>query len=53
MVAAHWGMNISEREYLAVTDDIMAALDKNGVGDQEKREILMIAFSLKGEILRQ
>ena len=51
--AAHRGMNISEQEYLAVADDIMAALDKNGVGDQEKREILMIAFSLKGEILRQ
>jgi hemoglobin len=53
MIAAHRGMNISEQEYLAVTDDIMAALDKNGVGDEEKREMLMIAFSPKGEILRQ
>jgi hemoglobin len=51
MVDTHRGMNISEQEYLAVTDDIMAALDKNGVGEQEKQEMLMIAYTLKGEIL--
>ncbi len=51
MVAAHRGMNINEQEYLAVIDDIMAALDKNSVGDREKQELLMVAYSLKGEIL--
>lgn len=51
MLAAHRGMNINETEYLAVIDDIMNALDSNGVGDQEKQEVLMIAYSLKGEIL--
>lgn len=51
MVAAHRGMNINEAEYLSVIDDIMQALDKNGVGDQEKQELLMIAYSLKNEIL--
>ncbi len=51
MIAAHRGMNINETEYLAVMDDILAALDKNGVGDREKEEFLMIAYSLKGEIL--
>jgi len=51
MVAAHRGMNINEAEYLAAIDDIMAALDKNEVGDQEKQELLMIGYSLKGEIL--
>ncbi|MEH6628311.1 MAG: hypothetical protein V7739_17850 [Motiliproteus sp.] len=44
-------MNISETEYLAVIDDILAALDSNGVGDQEKQEVLMIAYSIKGEVL--
>jgi hemoglobin len=38
---------------LAVIDDIMGALDKNGVGDLEKQELLMVAYSLKGEILHQ
>lgn len=51
MVAAHRGMNINETEYLAVMDDIMNALEKNSVGDQEKQEVLMIAYSLKGEIV--
>ena len=52
MIAAHKGMNINEQEYLAVIDDIMAALERNGVGETEKNEVLRIAYSLKGEILR-
>ena len=44
-------MNINEAEYFAVVDDIMAALDNNGVGEREKQEMLMIAYSLKGDIL--
>lgn len=52
MRSAHRGMNISEQEYLAVVDDIMAALDRHGIGDREKQEMLAIAYSLKGEILR-
>uniref|UniRef100_UPI0030BA2B7C Group 1 truncated hemoglobin n=1 Tax=Shewanella benthica KT99 TaxID=314608 RepID=UPI0030BA2B7C len=51
MPEAHRSMNINEAEYLAVIDDIMVALDKNEVGDQEKQELLMIAASLKGEII--
>ena len=51
MVATHRGMNINEQEYLAVIDDIMDALHKNGVGDREKQELLMVAYSLKSEIL--
>ena len=52
MLDTHRGMNISEQEYLEVIDDIMAALDKNGIGDGEKQEVLMVLYSLKGEILR-
>lgn len=51
MLAAHRGMNINEHEYLAVIDDIMAALEKNGIGEREKQEVLSIAYSLKSEIL--
>jgi hypothetical protein len=51
MLAAHRGMNINEHEDLAVTDDIMAALEKNGIGETEKQEVLSIAYSLKSEIL--
>ena len=46
MLDTHRGMNINEQEYLAVIDDIMAALDKNDVGEGEKNEVLRIAYSL-------
>lgn len=51
MLTTHRGMNINETEYLAVIDDIMAALDSHGVGEREKQEMLMIAYSLKSDIL--
>ena len=31
MRTTHTGMNVSEQEFVAVVDDILAALDKNGV----------------------
>ena len=51
MLDTHRGMNINDTEYMAVIDDIMLALDKNGVGDREKQEMLMIAYSLRPEIV--
>lgn len=52
MLTAHRGMNIGEHEYLAVVDDIMAALASNSVGEREQQEVLWIAYSLKGDIVR-
>lgn len=52
MMAAHKGMNITEQEYLAATDDILAALDKNGVGEDARKDVLAILYSLKGMIIR-
>jgi hemoglobin len=51
MISAHKGMNIGGQEYLAVIDDIMGALNAHGVGKREQEEFLMIAYSLKGDIL--
>ena len=51
MLAAHRGMNISEAEYIAVMDDIIAALNDNNVGQREQEEFLMIAYSVRGDIL--
>lgn len=48
---AHRGMNISEAEYMAAVDDILAALRKHGMDDQTQKDVLAIAYSLKGEIL--
>ena len=52
MLATHQGMNISEQEFLAVVDDIMGAMDKNNVGEAEKKDVLAILYSLKGQIIR-
>lgn len=51
MPDAHRGMNISEAEYLAAMDDIMASLQEQGIDEQTQKDVLAIAFSLKGEIL--
>jgi hemoglobin len=52
MAEAHRGMNISEEEFLAVIDDVMAALDKNGVAGDTKNEVLGVLYSLRGEVVR-
>ena len=51
MLEAHKGMNVSEAEFVAVLDDILAALDKHNVGEREKAELLAIAYSMKPEIV--
>ena len=51
MREAHTGMNVSETEFVAVLDDILAALDKHNVGDRERAELLAISYSLKGDIV--
>ena len=51
MVAAHTGMNISPTEYMHVVDDIFIALDKNGIDENAKKDVLSILWSLKGMII--
>ena len=52
MLATHKGMNISEQEFLAVTDDIVGAMNKNGIDEDAKKDVIAILYSLKGEIIR-
>lgn len=51
MVQAHCGMNIDATEYMAAIDDIMLVLDRHQVDEQSKKDVLAIAYSLKGEIM--
>ncbi len=53
MVTAHKGMNISPEEYMHVVDDIFLALDKNGMTEDTKKDVLAILWSLKGMIISQ
>jgi len=52
MPEAHRGMNISAEEYMAATDDIMATLDKHGIDEGTRKDVLAIAYGLKDEIMR-
>ena len=51
MPDAHRGMNINEAEYMAALDDILAALRARRIDEQTQKDVLAIAYSLKGEIL--
>jgi hemoglobin len=51
MLPAHQGMNIHGAEFLAALDDVMEALDKNGIGQREKEEVLFFLYGMKGEIV--
>lgn len=53
MIATHKGMNISDDEFMAVVDDIMGALDSNGIEQREKEEVLFILYCLRGEVVSQ
>lgn len=52
LVAAHKGMNISDNEFMAAVDDVVASLTKNKIGDTEKAEVLFILYSLRPEVVR-
>ena len=51
MLAAHRGMNIDGAEFVAALDDAMEALDKNGIGQREKEEVLYFLYGLKSEVV--
>jgi len=51
MRTAHTGMNCSEAEFVAVLDDLLAALSKHDVGELEKAEVLALNYGLKDEIV--
>lgn len=51
MRSAHTGMNISPAEYMAAMDDILAALTHAGIDEQTRKDVLAVAWSLKGDII--
>jgi hemoglobin len=51
MKTTHVGMNISDMEFNAAVDDVLAALDKNGIAQQERNEVLAILWSVRGDIV--
>jgi len=52
MVATHKGMNISEQEFMSVIDDAMDAMQKNGIDDATRNEVLAVLWSMRREVMR-
>jgi hemoglobin len=53
MVSAHKGMNITDAEFGALVEDLVAALDKNKVPAKEKSELLGILGPMKPAVVGQ
>ena len=51
MLATHRGMNIGPAEFIAVLDDALQALAKNGVAQREQEEVLFILYSMRAEVM--
>ncbi len=51
LLAAHQGMNISAAEFMAVLDDSLKALEKNGIGQREQEEVLFALYSMRSQIV--
>ena len=51
MTTTHRGMNINAAEYMHVIDDAMGVLDKHGIDEATKKDVLMIFYSLKEMIM--
>lgn len=51
MKTTHTGMNINEMEFNAAVDDVLAALEKNGIAQQERNEVLAILWSVRGDVV--
>ena len=53
MKTAHAGMNITEDEFTALVEDLVKSLDKAGVPQAEKDELLGALGGMKGDIVGQ
>ena len=50
--ATHRGMNVSEQEFVAATDDVLGVLRKHGVPEREQQEVLAAFWAMKDDVLR-
>jgi hemoglobin len=53
MKSAHKGMGISDVEFTAIAADLVAALDKNGVPQKEKDELMAVVATTKNDIVEK
>lgn len=52
MASAHSNHKITEADYNSSNDDLLEALEENGVGEKEKKEVIAILDTLKQQVIR-
>lgn len=52
MQEAHQGLEITDKEFSALIEDLRTSLKKAGVGPQEQEELLSVAESTRGAIVQ-
>ena len=50
MVSAHTGFNITGKEFLSTTDDVLKALDSHDIDEETKKDVLYILYSMKDAV---
>lgn len=48
---AHKGLHTTEKQYIAVVDDILIVLDEHQIDEETKKDMLFILYSLKDQII--
>jgi len=51
VLSAHKGMNISAVEFMATLDNVLAALNKNNIGQREQEEVLFMLYSMRSQVV--
>lgn len=52
MASSHASLKITEAAYNSSNEDLLEALEENGVGEEEQKEIIAILDSLKQDVIR-
>lgn len=52
MASAHSNHKITEADYNSSNDDLLEALGENGVGEEEKREVIALLDTMKQQVIR-
>ena len=50
MVSAHTGFNITGKEFLSTTDDVLKALESHNIDEETKKDVLYILYSMKDAV---
>lgn len=53
MKLVHQGLNISEREFYGLVEQLRQVLDSEGIGSREKNELLALLAPMKPQVVHQ